>query len=153
MYEYHVDGTQPTKKNVLFVFGSNKKGKHGGGAAKAALDHFGAVWGNGFGYQGSSYAIPTKEDYSTTMPIWEIQEYITEFVEYTNKYAEYAAGIMAIDPMEEPDQLFVTRIGCGLAGLKDEDIAPMFKGAKLCSFPEEWKEYLEADNPVPTEEE
>jgi hypothetical protein len=46
--------------------------------------------------------------------------------------------------LENPDmEFFVTRVGCGLAGNKDEDIAPMFRGAINCSFPENWRSYLD----------
>ena len=35
----------------------------------------------------------------------------------------------------------VTRIGCGLAGYKDEDMAPFFKDAPYnCLLPDEWRE-------------
>lgn len=47
--------------NTVFVFGSNPEGRHGAGAAKIARVHFGAVYGQGEGLQGHSYAIPTKD--------------------------------------------------------------------------------------------
>ena len=31
--------------NEIFVFGSNKEGMHGGGAARIAYEDFGAEWG------------------------------------------------------------------------------------------------------------
>ena len=49
------------KENEIFVFGSNIKGAHLGGAARAAYNKFGAEWGNGEGLQGKSYALPTME--------------------------------------------------------------------------------------------
>ena len=49
------------KPNEIFVFGSNLAGMHGGGAARIAYDRFGAIWGQGVGLQGQSYAIPTMQ--------------------------------------------------------------------------------------------
>ena len=45
--------------NYVFVFGSNPEGRHGAGAAKAALE-FGAKYGVGRGLQGQTYALVTK---------------------------------------------------------------------------------------------
>lgn len=127
-YEYHPDGTIPRHLEV-FVFGSNQKGIHGAGAAKAARDHFLAEMGKGEGPTGNSYAIPTKDWNIESLPLNKIWYYVQDFLKYT---------------WANPDKkFFVTRVGCGLAGNKDEDIAPMFKGAINCSFPEEWKQYLE----------
>ena len=127
MYKFHRDGTLPQNGEV-FVFGSNLAGIHGAGAAKVALDKYGALWGKGVGLHGMTYAIPTKDEFINTLPLHEIKEFVEQFVSDSNFY--------------EDGQYFVTRVGCGLAGYKDEQIAPMFKGAKNCSFAEEWKQYL-----------
>jgi hypothetical protein len=129
MKKYHKDGTQPNKDQI-FVFGSNESGIHGAGAALAARTYYGAIWGEYNGMTGNSYAIPTKDKVVDTLPLDNIRTYINQFVEYS---------------INNPDkQFFVTRIGCGLAGLKDEDIAPMFKKCgSNCSFAEEWKKYIE----------
>ena len=127
MYKFHRDGTLPQNGEV-FVFGSNLAGIHGAGAAKVALDKYGALWGKGVGLHGMTYAIPTKNEFIHTLPLHEIEEFVERFVSDSNFY--------------EDGQYFVTRVGCGLAGYKDEQIAPMFKGAKNCSFAEEWKQYL-----------
>ena len=96
------------KENEVFVFGSNLGGYHGGGAAQIALDKFGAIWGQGVGLQGQSYAIPTMHGGVET-----IKPYVDEFI-------TFAKG--------NPDKHFlVTRIGCGIAGFKDSDIAPLFR--------------------------
>lgn len=96
--------------NEVFVFGSNLGGFHGGGAARVAMNAFGAVWGQGVGLQGQSYAIPTMQGGVET-----IQPYVDEFI-------GFAAS--------RPDLYFyVTRIGCGIAGFVDEDIAPLFRDA------------------------
>ena len=96
--------------NQIFVFGSNLQGAHGGGAARAAYNHFGAIWGQGVGLQGQSYAIPTMQG-----PVSSIKPYVDEFIDFARKHPEY--------------EFLVTRIGCGFAGFKDADIAPLFKDA------------------------
>lgn len=109
----------------IFVFGSNKAGRHGAGAAKFALDNRGAIYGNGFGLQGNSYAIPTKDAHLRTLPLSVIKQYVKEFLIFAEN-----------NPQLEFE---VTRIGCGLAGYTDEDISPMFKDApKNCFLPEGW---------------
>lgn len=55
------EGDIKPEQNVIFVFGSNVEGRHGLGAAKEAVQKFGAVYGRPEGLQGSSYAIPTKD--------------------------------------------------------------------------------------------
>ncbi|MBR5673128.1 MAG: hypothetical protein IKW97_01890 [Muribaculaceae bacterium] len=96
--------------NEVFVFGSNLSGFHGAGAARAAMNQFGAVWGQGVGLQGQSYAIPTMQGGVET-----IKPYVDEFIGFAKS---------------RPDLYFyVTRIGCGIAGFVDEDIAPLFKDA------------------------
>lgn len=98
------------KPQEVFVFGSNLAGHHAGGAARAALNRFGAVWGKGVGLQGQSYAIPTMQGGVDT-----IEPYVREF-------ADFAAA--------HPELTFlVTRIGCGIAGFRDEEIAPLFAHA------------------------
>lgn len=125
--KFHIDGTLPTNLE-MFVFGSNLAGRHGAGAAKIAQSMFGAKYGFGRGIMGSSWAIPTKSRDLRTLPLSEIKEYVSDFVNY----------IQHVDL-----EFFVTRVGCGLAGYKDHQIAPMFKGAINCSFAEEWRPYLE----------
>lgn len=92
----------------MFVFGSNKSGFHAGGAACLAVQKFGAIWGQGVGLQGQSYAIPTMQGGVDT-----IKPYVDEFIAFAKSH---------------PDLFFwVTRIGCGIAGFRDSDIAPLFK--------------------------
>ena len=98
------------KENEIFVFGSNLGGMHGGGAARAAYNRFGAVWGQGVGLQGQSYAIPTMQGGVET-----IKPYVNEFIEFAQAHPEY--------------KFLVTRIGCGIAGFRDEQIAPLFAAA------------------------
>lgn len=97
-------------ENEIFVFGSNLAGFHGGGAARVAHQRFGAVWGQGVGLQGQSYAIPTMQGGVET-----IRPYVDEFIVFAKQHSELT--------------FLVTRIGCGIAGFTDEDIAPLFKEA------------------------
>lgn len=110
----------------IFVFGSNEAGVHGAGAARAALNDWGAVWGVGIGRAGRSYAIPTKDGDIQTLPLDKVQAYVQAFLAYA---------------ADSPDDIFlVTRIGCGLAGFEDKDIAPLFAGAPdNCYLPGGWR--------------
>lgn len=115
---------------MIFVFGSNLAGRHGKGAALYALEHKGAIYGRGVGPQGNSYAIPTKGMRLQVLPLETIQLYVNTFIEYAKHNPEL--------------EFEVTRIGCGLAGYKDEQIAPMFKNAPPnCHLPEGWREMNE----------
>ena len=119
---------------MIFVFGSNAAGYHGLGAAKTARLQHGAVMGVAFGLTGSSFAIPTKDStIQNTLSLPEIYNFVVGFM-YFAKYLR-------------PELTYqVTRIGCGLAGLKDEQIAPMFKGAsKNCFFDNMWLPWLGND--------
>lgn len=102
--------------NEIFCFGSNKSGFHGAGSARLALEKFGAVYNQGFGLQGRSYAIPTKDFYiRRTLEINEIKPYVDEFINFA-KNKPYLTFL-------------VTKIGCGLAGIPVEEIAPLFTEA------------------------
>ena len=98
------------QSNEIFVFGSNLGGFHGGGAARVALHKFGAVWGQGVGLQGQSYAIPTMQGGVNT-----IKPYVDEFIAFAQEHPELT--------------FYVTRIGCGIAGFADDEIAPLFRAA------------------------
>ena len=98
------------KENEVFVFGSNLGGFHGGGAARVALDQFGAVWGQGVGLQGQSYAIPTMHG-----GVDVIKPYVDEFIAFARAHREL--------------KFLVTPIGCGIAGFAIEEIAPLFAAA------------------------
>ncbi|MDO4970563.1 MAG: hypothetical protein Q4E41_00505 [Bacteroidales bacterium] len=93
--------------NEVFVFGSNLAGHHMGGAARVAASKFGAVFGQGVGLQGQSYAIPTMQGGVET-----IKPYVDEFAKFADAHPEL--------------NFYVTRIGCGIAGFSDEEIAPLF---------------------------
>lgn len=112
-----------------FVFGSNELGRHGKGAGLWARQHRGAVYGQGEGHQGNSYAIPTKSTPWSTLPMPIIRAYVSKFLAFATEHA---------------DMVFqVTPVGCGHAGYQPVDIAPMFKGAPPnCLMPDEFKPYL-----------
>jgi hypothetical protein len=131
-------------ENVIFVFGSNTGGYHGKGAAKTALERYGAVYGVGEGLRGRSYALPTvlavpNEEQGALfhsprrilrqMPLGEIERHIAIF-------KDFAAS--------RPELLFfVSAVGTNLAGYTHQDIAPLFEGASAnCHFPHFWSEYL-----------
>lgn len=99
-------------RGPVFVFGSNEQGRHGAGAAKYAVDHYGAKEGIGVGHVGNSYALPTKNHYIQTLPLNIISEYVDQFLEYARNNPSY--------------WFMMTKIRCGLAGLREEDILPMF---------------------------
>lgn len=117
---YSNENITQLEPNEIFVFGSNLQGYHSAGAARMALDKFGAIWGKGVGLQGQSYTIPTMEGGIET-----IKPYVDDFIEFARQHPEY--------------QFLLTRIGCGIAGFTDEEIAPLFwEALKLhnVKFPE-----------------
>lgn len=111
----------------IFVFGSNEAGIHGAGAALTAYHDYGAEWHHAEGLQGSSYGIPTKDKtVAFTLPLRKIQQYVDRFVEFAKRHPEL--------------YFFVTRVGCGLAGITDAEMAPLFKHAPdNCELPEGWR--------------
>lgn len=98
----------------VFVFGSNLGGRHGKGAALTAVKHFGAKYGRAEGRQGRSYAIPTKNYRLESLPLGEIERHVQKFLCHAVLSSE---------------KFVVTEIGCGLAGYKAKQIAPMFFGS------------------------
>ena len=114
---------------MIFTFGSNLAGRHGAGAAKYAMTARGAKYGVGVGRTGECYALPTKDKAIRTMSLEAIKEHVDRFIDYAERNSNC--------------DFQVTRIGCGLAGLKDSDIAPMFNNAPSnCYFDEKWMPYL-----------
>ena len=97
-------------KDEVFVFGSNLAGNHAGGAARVARERFGAIPGQGVGMQGQSYAIPTMQGGVET-----IKPYVDDFIKLVREW--------------DQTTFYVTRIGCGIAGFKDEEIASLFAEA------------------------
>ena len=108
--EYTPDNIESLGPDEVFVFGSNLQGIHAGGAARVALEKFGAVMGQGVGIQGQAYAIPTMQGGVDT-----IKPYVDQFIELAREW--------------DQTTFYVTRIGCGIAGFRDEEIAPLFEEA------------------------
>ncbi|URW75883.1 hypothetical protein M9980_01215 [Sphingomonas donggukensis] len=101
----------------IFVFGSNLAGRHGKGAALWARRHRGANYGQGIGRQGNPYAIPTKDHDLHVLPLQVIQVHVAAFLDYAHQH---------------PDLAFeLTPIGCGKAGYRPDQIAPMFADAPV----------------------
>lgn len=114
----------------IFVFGSNLAGRHGAGAARIAMKNFGAIYGLGYGLSGQSFAIPTKDHNIQTLPLTEIEKYIKQF---------------CLEAANHPDKIFlVTQIGCGLAGYKPYQIAPLFRGImpENVRLPSAWEDFF-----------
>lgn len=103
-------------ENEVYVFGSNQSGIHGKGSAKIAADRFGAKAGIGFGLEGQSFAIPTKDKKIKTLELVQIKYFVDKFIEFAKR--------------KENLKFYVVEIGCMNAGYKPSDIAPMFKEAK-----------------------
>lgn len=111
--EFTPDRITELNPNEVFVFGSNLKGEHYGGAARTAASNFGAVHGRGSGLQGQGYAIPTLDSPDgNKLNLWVIQSYVDAFTAFAKRHTEL--------------KFYVTEIGCGIAGFTYEEIAPMF---------------------------
>ena len=98
------------RPNEIFVFGSNLGGFHGGGAAALAYRSFGAVWGQGEGLQGQSYALPTM-----VQTVAEMQPYVDRFIACAQLHPEL--------------KFYLTEVGCGIAGFTVNEVAPLFAKA------------------------
>lgn len=111
---------------IIFTFASNLSGRHGAGSALEARKKHGAIYGQGVGLQGNSYAIPTKDENLKVLPLNIIKNYVDEFIEFA---------------YNNPDKDFhVVKIGCGLAGYKEEEIKPLFENAPVnVVLPKGWR--------------
>lgn len=125
--EYTPEFITELKTNEIFVFGSNIRGFHGGGAARIANKKFGAEWGVGEGLTGQCYALPTMEggvDY--------IAEKVRRFLECAKTHPEM--------------KFYVTKIACGIAGFTVAEIGPLFSDAILLEnviLPKEFVDEIE----------
>ena len=130
--EYTSERISELRENEIFVFGSNLAGAHGGGAAWLAYRRFGAVWGEGVGLHGRTYAVPTMQGGVDT-----VKPYVDDFILFSKEHKELT--------------FLVTRIGCGIAGFRNEEIAPLFKDA-ICVeniiLPKEFVENILSDGDI-----
>lgn len=108
--EYTPDHITKLGPDDIFVFGSNLRGMHTGGAAHTAVKLFGAKMGQVVGIQGQSYAIPTMQGGVDT-----IKPYVDQFIDLAREW--------------DQNTFYVTKIGCGIAGFTPEQIAPLFDKA------------------------
>jgi hypothetical protein len=112
--------------NSIFVFGSNLAGRHGAGSALEAVRNHGAIYGQGVGLQGRSYAIPTKDGYLRTLPVEKITGYVSAFVDFAHENTYLIFNVV--------------KVGCGLAGLSENVMRMMFHNApENCNLPEGWR--------------
>lgn len=126
-------GYYQSQKQKIFVFGSNLAGRHGAGSAKEAVKNWGAIYGQGVGLQGNSYAIPTKDRKLKTMDLYDIQVYVTNFITFATHNPEM--------------EFHVVEIGCGLAGYTPKQIAPMFiRAPDNVILPENFKRVLDGSS-------
>lgn len=115
---------------MVFVFGSNLAGRHGAGSAHFAHRRKGAQLGKGLGRMGMSFAIPTKDLAIRTLSLTRIREYVDVFMVYARAHPEL--------------KFQITAIGCGLAGYRNAQVAPMFVGAPAnCYFDTLWSSHLD----------
>ncbi|AHC93965.1 hypothetical protein CH29_gp12 [Achromobacter phage JWAlpha] len=122
-------------KDSIFVFGSNTAGIHGAGAALTAYQKHSARHGIGYGLCGQSFAIPTKDKFIQTLSIRQVEQFV--------------AGFLAFARDRDDLDFMVTRIGCGLAGFSDEEMARLFVWATPnCFFDTKWVEYLPIDQGI-----
>jgi len=128
----------------IFVFGSNKAGRHGKGDALIAMRKYGAIYGQGEGLQGSSYGLPTKDAFIQSLPLAEVKKSVERFLTFARAHPELNFNVQAV--------------GCRLAGFSPSQIAPLFIGAPdNCYLHPVFKEVLRAaghsfnDNPLPAE--
>lgn len=111
---------------MIFVFGSNLAGVHGKGAALTAIRDYGAIYGQGIGRAGNSYAIPTKDSRLRKLMLDEVEFHVKIFLDYAKKNKDL--------------EFQVTKIGCGLAGFDEDDIKPLFNEAPdNCFLPMDWR--------------
>ena len=131
--KYTPDHITHLEPDEIFVFGSNLQGMHAGGAARIAYNKFGARWGQGVGIQGQSYAIPTMQGGVET-----IKPYVDDFIKLAREW--------------DQNTFYVTRIGCGIAGFTDRQIAPLFDEAYdlyNVRLPESFAKIIERNRPNP----
>jgi hypothetical protein len=112
--------------NEIFVFGSNQRGAHAGGAARLAKEKFGAQEGVGEGLTGQSYAFPTLT---------------ASFEKVSQASLEASRDRFFAAARQNPDKTFVlTKVGCGIAGFTEDEIRPLFKNAPAnVILPEDWR--------------
>jgi hypothetical protein len=118
----------------ILVFESNLAGRHVRGVALRAYNNHGAIYGQGNGLQGESYAIPIRDEDMKALPLTRINRYVEQFIKFAT--------------LNPTTHFEVTRVGCdAMAGYTDDDIAPMFIDApNNCTLPAGWRAYANKAN-------
>lgn len=111
------ENIQELKENQIFVFGSNMNGNHAGGAARLAVEKFGAIMGKAEGIQGRSYAIPTLDKDMQKVTEEDLVVFLGNFGNYANEHPE--------------KEFLLTAIGTGIAGFDSNYMAYMVLRANL----------------------
>ncbi len=125
---YHPDNTI-AQAGWIWVFDSNLAGRHGMGAGAIAHVNFKAQYGVGEGATGRAYAIPTKDHRNKVLPLELIKKSVELFLDWAK-----------LNPVQK---FFLTRVGCGVSGYPDDQIAPLFRGAASnCCLPDSWEKVL-----------
>ena len=130
--KWHQDGTLPEEEDAIFVFGSNMLGQHVGGAARVAEEQYGAAPGFAMGAMGHSYAVATLNEWWNQVSLETVRQQVLLMLEW---YEQAGSDF----------PLFITRVGCGIAGFSDKEIAPMFESFldyENVSLPDTWKDIL-----------
>jgi hypothetical protein len=114
---------------VIFLAGTNLDGRHGAGSARYAYLYHGLKMGVAEGLCGNTYALPTVGSKLARMMLPEVEGAVERFIQFAAQHPEL--------------QFQVTRVGCGLAGFTDAEIAPLFAASTPnCLFDEAWSEWL-----------
>lgn len=113
--------------NEVFVFGSNIQGEHVGGAAAFANKVLGAEMGCGFGFCDfacKTYAIPT------CIRVWDgsIKKFrVTKPFDNVNQIKPFVDAFISDAKNIGNKTFYVTKIGCGIAGFKINEVAELFR--------------------------
>jgi hypothetical protein len=99
------------KENQIFVFGSNLAGRHAGGAALYAKEHFGAEEGIGEGLTGQCYAFPTL-GFHNKRSRRDLETSVYKFFDAARKNPE--------------KEFLMTTVGTGIAGYSHEEMKTLF---------------------------
>ena len=98
--------------NDIFVFGSNRAGRHGAGAARQAFCSFGAVMGVGEGLRGKSYAFPSLDENLNPVHLYDLVA---------------SRDLLYETARQHPGLTFLlTKVGCGLAGRDESEMRALF---------------------------
>jgi hypothetical protein len=120
----------------IFVFGSNLRGAHVGGAALQAKEQFGAQEGVSEGMTGQSYAFPTLDE---------------NFGQLSSKDLKASRDLFYACAISHPEAEFVmTKVGCGIAGYLESEMRELFKNPpKNVALPKDWRS--KAEMPMTTQ--